>query len=283
MEKWLRTAEILSKTLGLTPYESRAFVSLVIYGPMSPTKLAQKARIPRPRAYDVLKSLVEKGLLMERLGRPSYYAPVEPTQGLRNFLNSRKIEMLRLFEEERRTAQNVAELLSQMYEKSKEPKLESKVWFTPRNNVFVATYSEAIKNCENEFVVAATDLFVPEKEILRALELALQRGISTRTVRLLTEHPRQEELERYEEVIKLTNQVRYLIVKEIPLRFAIFDERDVILWFLSESEPSMLQTVEALWLRIPPLAKILGRHFEDLWRNSKPILPILEKIKKGSK
>jgi len=43
------------------------------------------------------------------------------------------------------------------------------------------------------------------------------------------------------------------------------------------------QNLEALWLRIPPLAKILRKHFEELWKRGKPLLPILKEIKQRKK
>lgn len=281
MEDWLRLAENLNKQLGLTPYESRAYVSLMIYGPMSPSELAQKTTIPRPRAYDVLRSLMEKGLLIEQSGKPSIYAAVEPAQGLKNLLVGIEMETLRHLEEKRKSAQALAKLLSQMYEKSKNLKLErSKVWFTRRDSAFLAIYAEAVRNCEKEFLVATTSLRPPEKEILEAVEYPVKKGRSVRVVRQISELWTTKELERYEEVVKAGSQVRYLNVREIPLRFMVFDKRDVILVFPSESKLTTPQTLEALWLRIPPLAKILREYFEELWIKAKPILPILEDIKK---
>ena len=285
MEEWLKLAEILNKQLGLTPYESRAYVSLMIQGPMSPSELAQKTSIPRPRAYDVLRSLMEKGLLMEQSGRPSIYATVEPAQGLKNLIIGVEMETLRRLEEKRKTAQTLTKLLSEMYEKSKSLKLErSKVWFTRRDTAFIAMYAEAIRSFKKEFLVATTALRPPEKEILEAVKYALKtKGKSIRVVRQITKLWTLEELERYKEYIKAGSQVRYLSIKEIPLRFMIFDERDVIIVFPSESKSTMPQTLEASWLRIPPLAKILRERFEELWRKGKPILPILKKIKKKNK
>lgn len=282
MEEWLRLAEILNKQLGLTPYESRAYVSLMIQGPMSPSELAQKTSIPRPRAYDVLRSLMEKGLLMEQSGRPSIYAAVEPAQGLKNLLIAVEMETLGQLEEKRKTAQTLTKLLSQMYEKSKNRKLErSKVWFTRRDTAFISMYAEAIRSFKKEFLVATTALRPPEKEILEAVKYALKtNGKAIRVVRQVTKLWALEELEGYKEYIKAGSQVRYLNIKEIPLRFMVFDERDVIIVFPSESKLRMPQTLEALWLRIPPLAKILREQFEELWRKSKPILPILKEIEK---
>jgi len=281
MEDWLKLAEILNKQLNLTPYESRAYVSLVIHGPMSPSELAKKAGIPRPRAYDVLQSVIEKGLLVEQHGKPSIFAATEPKQALENLLTAIEMETSKQLEEKRKAAQTLTELLSQMYEKSRRLKIEKrKVWFTQRDVAFISIYCEAIRNCEKEFLVASTDLRSPEKEILESVKHALKKGKSVRVVRQITELWNKEELERYEEVIKAGSQVRYLNAKEIPLRFAVFDERDVIIVFPSESEATTSQTIEALWLRIPPLAKILHEKFEELWRKGEPILPVLKEIKK---
>jgi len=281
MEKLLRITEILNKQLGLTPYESRAYVSLLVHGPMSPSELFEKADIPRPRAYDVLRSLMEKGLLMEQSGKPSIYAAVEPGQGLKNLLVAIEMETSRQLEEKKGAIQTLTRLLSQMYEKSKNLKLErSKVWFTQRDTAFISIYSEAIRSCEKEFLVASTSPRPPEKEILEAVKYALKKGRSVRVVRQITDLWTKEDLERYEEYIKSGSQVRYLDIKEIPLRFMVSDERDVILVFPSEFELRMPQTLEALWLRIPPLAKILSQYFEELWRKGKPIFPILKEIKK---
>lgn len=283
MVEWPKLAEVLNKQLNLTPYESRAYVSLVMCGSMSPSELAQKAGIPRPRAYDVLRGLLEKGLLMEQSGRPSIYAAVEPAQGLRNLLIDMEMETLKQLEEKRKTAQTLTKLLSRMYEKSKGFNLErSKVWFTRRDTAFIAIYSEAIRNCEREFLVATTAIRPPEKEILKAVKHALNKGRSVRVVRQIAKSWTMEELERYEEVVKAGSQVRHLDIKEIPLRFMVFDERDVIIVFPAESGATMPKTLEALWLRFPPLARILREKFEELWRKGKPIIPVLKEIKKNA-
>ena len=279
MQEQSRLADILNKQLGLAPYESQAYVSLMMYGPMSPTQLAQKTSIPRPRAYDVLRSLAGKGLLMVQSGRPSIYAAVEPSQGLKNLIINIEMETLKLLEEKRKAAQRLTRLFLQMYEKSKNLKGErSKVWFTQRDNAFIAIYTEAIRSCKKELLVATTSVYPPEEEILEAVKCALDNGKSVRVVRQITKFWTVKELKRYGKYIEAGSQVRYLRIKEIPLRFMIFDERDVILVFPSETKPTKPQALEALWLRIPPLARILHENFEELWKKGKPILPILQNI-----
>jgi len=282
MANWQRLAEILNKELGLTPYESRAYVALLMHGTMSPSDMARKAMIPRPRTYDVVQTLMEKGLAIEQSGKPQIYAATKPSQGLKNLLVTIEIETTRQLEEKRKAAQELEQLLSPIYEKSKHLKLErSKVWYTQRDAAFIAIYAEAIRNCEKEFLVASRSLIPPEEETLEAVRYALKKGVTVRVVRQITDSWTLEELEKYERVIKSGSQVRYLEVKEIPLRFIVFDERDVILVFpQTESKTPTPQAIEALWLRISPLAKILREYFEELWRKGKPMMPILEEIKK---
>jgi len=279
MEKLTELVEILDKELGLTPYEARTYVSLIVHGPMSPSELAQKAGIPRPRTYDVLRSLVEKGLLIEQIGKPSIYAAVEPKQGLKNLLITMEMETLRKLEEKRKTVQTLAKLLSPIYEKSKGLRYERKVWFTRRDTAFISIYTEAIKNCKKKILVATTDPYPPERDILKAVKHVLKKGVTVKVIRSITSSWTKEDLNRYEEVIKAGSQVRYLDRKQIPLRYIIFDEREVILVFPPESESTTTKSLEALWLRIPPLAKILCKHFEELWKKSKPMLPILRQLK----
>ncbi len=282
METKAKLIEILNKQLGLSSYESQAYVSLTIYGPMSPSEIARKSDIPRPRTYDVLKSLMEKGLVVEQSGKPTIYAPVEPSQGLKNFFISIKQEVLRKLEEKKKAVETLTKSLSQIYEKTGKLKLEkSKVWFTNRDAAFISIYVEAIKNCEKEIVVASNSLRPPENEVLKAVKHALKRGTRIRVVRQITELWTLKELERYEDYVKAGSQVRYLDVNEIPLRFVVFDEKDTIIVFPLKQEST--NSLEALWLRIPPLAKILQKYFEELWRKGKPILPILRRMKEEKK
>ena len=273
----MQQAEILNREFGLSPYEARAFLTVVTLGPMAPSDIAQQAAVPRPRIYDVLRSLVQKGVLMERSGKPAIYAPVEPSEAIGNLLKTIEADTLRHLEDKRRTVRDLAAQLSGVYAKTRHLKLEEgKVWFTQRNTAFIATYAEALRDCEKDVLIASTSLTPPEKEVLAAVRSALGKGVSVRVVRQVTEQWTLEDLERYEKYIKAGSQVRYLDRREIPLRFMIFDDRDVILVFPAESGS---ETLEALWLRIPQLARILHQHFEELWTKATPVLAVLNELK----
>lgn len=66
------------RTLGLTEYEARAYISLTQLGPSTPRDVAHRAKIPHPSAYDALKTLVSKGWAETVASRPTIYSPRSP-------------------------------------------------------------------------------------------------------------------------------------------------------------------------------------------------------------
>src|SRR5699024_8110327 len=59
--------------MGLTRYEARAYLALIGRDAGTPAEVARIGHIPRPRAYDVLASLAERG----------FVAPASDSRGVR--------------------------------------------------------------------------------------------------------------------------------------------------------------------------------------------------------
>ncbi len=95
-----------------------------------------------------------------------------------------------------------------------------------------------------------------------------------RVLRQITPHWTRDELDEYEELIRLGDQVKYL--KYDDLRFAVFDKRDVVLVLPSEGGSQF-----AVWISLPSLAAILYKHFEVLWKKGQPALPLLREAKEA--
>jgi HTH-type transcriptional regulator, sugar sensing transcriptional regulator len=79
--------------LGLTTYEARAYVSLVRRDSFTAAQIARTAGLPRQRIYDVLASLVEKGLASARPGTVVKYAALAPELALERLVASKRAEM----------------------------------------------------------------------------------------------------------------------------------------------------------------------------------------------
>lgn len=76
----MREGEIIEKLqrLGLTKYESLAYITLLKLGPSKATDITKESGIPHTRVYDVLSSLHRKGFVDVMQGTPRLYKPVNP-------------------------------------------------------------------------------------------------------------------------------------------------------------------------------------------------------------
>jgi len=71
--------------LGLSTYESRTYIALVIYGYGDADTIARVAKIPRTSSYKVLAALEKKDFVISSEGRPKVYRPVSPETLKRRF------------------------------------------------------------------------------------------------------------------------------------------------------------------------------------------------------
>ncbi|ACJ17287.1 Hypothetical transcription regulator [Thermococcus onnurineus NA1] len=76
----MKEEEIIEKLqkLGLTKYESLAYITLLKLGPSKATDITKESGIPHTRVYDVLSSLHRKGFVDVMHGAPRLYKPVNP-------------------------------------------------------------------------------------------------------------------------------------------------------------------------------------------------------------
>jgi sugar-specific transcriptional regulator TrmB len=72
--------------LGLSVYESRAYVALVALGSGSTGLVAEIAHIPRTSTYRTLRSLERRGYVRSLPGRPKSFAPVDTSDLSKRFV-----------------------------------------------------------------------------------------------------------------------------------------------------------------------------------------------------
>ncbi|WP_258083872.1 TrmB family transcriptional regulator [Thermococcus thermotolerans] len=68
----------LLKELGLNEYEVRAYLTLIRNGPLTAGELATLSKVPQPRIYDVIRTLMAKGFVTTSQGRPKQVIPLSP-------------------------------------------------------------------------------------------------------------------------------------------------------------------------------------------------------------
>jgi len=71
------------RQLGLTEYETQAYLALVGGGQMGASDISAKSKVPYSRIYDVLGRLEEKQFIIVKRGRPTIYVAKAPTEVVR--------------------------------------------------------------------------------------------------------------------------------------------------------------------------------------------------------
>lgn len=71
-------AERALVSLGLPPYAARVYAALARVAQATAAELADQARVPRQRVYDVLESLIDQGLVTKCSGKPAVFLAVDP-------------------------------------------------------------------------------------------------------------------------------------------------------------------------------------------------------------
>jgi HTH-type transcriptional regulator, sugar sensing transcriptional regulator len=82
--------------LGLTSYEARAYVALTGRDSFTAAQAARLSGVPRQRIYDVLGSLVGKGMASARPGTVVKYAATDPALAIQRLVASRREEFAEL-------------------------------------------------------------------------------------------------------------------------------------------------------------------------------------------
>ena len=77
----MNTSSEVNKLL-LSQYETKAYLSLVAKYPLNGSQLSKHSGIPSAKIYEVLRNLLEKGLVTE-VGK-GIYAPLPPEEMLKN-------------------------------------------------------------------------------------------------------------------------------------------------------------------------------------------------------
>ena len=100
---WLRKLHLVDgahlerlQRLGLTSYEARAYLALLRRDSSTAAETARLGGLPRQRVYDVLSSLVEKGLASTRPGKAVKYAATPPEQGLASLIAQHRQQLTEL-------------------------------------------------------------------------------------------------------------------------------------------------------------------------------------------
>ena len=268
--------EIL-KTMGLSSYEARAYVTLVSLGVAVANEICSKADIPFGRIYEILGSLKEKGLLEVQGSRPKKYLAVEPGIALENLLEKKKAEI----EERHRQLITLASLA--------EVELNKNVKRSESKN----TFWNVVLGEEEIHTMLKKKMSEVKEELLMYMELGhhvggfgkIEEKAMDNFVSLLKKNVEikillgAEDLDKIEEYVDpemllemmpfVGGNLNVRIVKEVHVSFDILDKEKVIIKVKNPVSPKNHFAAIFVWDK--KLAKDLREKFEALWLNAIPL------------
>ncbi len=232
------------REIGLTSYETRAYLALIQSGVMTASHVSERSEVPYSKIYETLNSLQRKGWIETDKGRPTQYYPKSPSEA---FLAMR----LRLEEKTRLWKQAIIDELQPLYER-REFREKPDIWILRGESSVLAKLQEMLDGARKELMVAAPgfarvfmDAGVP------ALNRLQSGGVDIRV--MVTGGWNVEELRG---------------LGEIRVRDGMFgggiivDGREALL-LLGEEKPTLV-----IWSSHVGLVQFAKDYFQHLWRTA---------------
>lgn len=243
--------------LGLTTYEAKAYVALTRRDSSTAAQTARLADVPRQRIYDVLATLVEKGLASTRPGDVVKYAATPPTRALEGLLARRRHEL----EDLERTAEEMVEQLEPAYRAGQEhtDPLEYIEVLRDRRAIN-ERFAELQEGIKHEILVFTKPPYAtPAQENVEGLEV-----VRSHTARSIYEYSAFDDPAFAEGVrcfIEAGEDARF--VPELPLKLVIIDE--AIVMFGLEDPVAGSSGLTMMVVDHPSLARMLKIGFDAIW------------------
>jgi sugar-specific transcriptional regulator TrmB len=243
--------------LGLTSYEARAYLALLRRDSSTAAETARLAGLPRQRVYDVLSSLVEKGLASTRPGKAVKYAATPPEQALEGLVAQHRQQLADI---ERETAAMVDSLMPAYLAGQEHTDPLEYIEVLRDRRAINERFGELEAGIKNEILVFTKPPYAtPVFEHDEGLEV-----VSSHPARSVYEYsafddPRSAEgIRRY---IEAGEDARF--VEELPLKLVIIDERIVMFGIEDPVAGSSILTM--IVVDHPSLARLLKIAFEAVW------------------
>ncbi|HET7676368.1 MAG TPA: helix-turn-helix domain-containing protein [Candidatus Limnocylindrales bacterium] len=244
-------------SLGLTSYEAKAYLALIRRDSYTAAQVARQAALPRQRIYDVLGSLVEKGLATSRPGSVVKYAATSPELAIERLLNAR------------RQALNDLEQASRQMIEQLTPDFEAGQAHTdPLEYIEVLRDRGAINERFDELQAAIKrEILVftkppyatPPQENVEGLQVT--RTHTARSVYEFSIFDDPATIEGVRRFLEAGEEARF--VESLPLKLVIIDES--IVMFGMEDPVAGSSDLTIVVVEHPSLARILKVAFETVW------------------
>jgi len=256
------------KQVGLTTYESEAYLALISKRMMTAEEISEKTSVPITRVYGTLEQLMQKGFAKVVQGRPKRFHAVSPEQAKREYVTHLRQE----YETELLTIDNALRNLQRQVEPiyvESHLQVRAEELLEPLTDLRIMEKRtiDYVEGAESEILIS-TALFSWLPKIRTELRDAIKRGVSVRVLMQLgdvqTKNP-------FTELTKFGVQIRESPDPWHPVRGTLVDSKDLIfvIWAAEETERHWNPIVYTPnHTKNPGLIRIFRESFLFRWGNS---------------
>jgi sugar-specific transcriptional regulator TrmB len=222
------------RRLGLNQYAAKAFYALSVCGSSTAGELSERAELPRPRIYDVLRDLQDKGFVALKPGRPVRYAAMSVGEALRSLKKQRETDM----HDELKKIDEVGKAISSSLKSSAPVSkvfAEEAVWTLQGKQTIYSKISSMISGAKEHVIISSTPEGVLSKVAAHGKELdaAKARGVKIRIV-----SPKALD----------GAQIADVHIKDVPTRLVLADDQALI-FLTSDGTPN--EDEVGVWMQSP--------------------------------
>jgi sugar-specific transcriptional regulator TrmB len=249
--------------LGCSLSQARVYLAMIQIGTASIASISKASGIHRENLYEIITSMIEKGLVEKEAGVPAKYRIVPPEEALPVLVTRKLTQFSQLETEVQRIIENFKKSRhSEVYSND----VSSKFMVITGKDLIIKRLHKALENSKVSVDTVTTQNRFSQAivEFSEGYERALKRGVK---IRLATEKhtPAKSASEILCRLTKNPNfQVRYFSGHSTAIG-AVFDGNH---GHISLSATANLSGAEGLWSNNSCLIAITQAYFEQQWANS---------------
>ncbi|MBU1197905.1 hypothetical protein KJ765_05350 [Candidatus Micrarchaeota archaeon] len=242
------------RTLGLNQYEAQAYLALTQGGPKSAGEVADIGNIARPRVYDVLDKLQQKGFASLKSGRPVKYAAM-PLEEAITTLKKHKED--RLMDEISKIDEMSGRLAKQLSTSgtSKRYNIEENVWTLRGRNAIYSRLAQMVDRSKHHVILSSPPDNIARKinDNLPHFEKAKNRGVKVHVL-----SPISKLLDKRHALHSPNSHVSKIVTtlmdRHVPTRMILTDDEAML--FLT-NDHTLPEDEVGLWIKNPHISSTL--------------------------
>jgi HTH-type transcriptional regulator, sugar sensing transcriptional regulator len=260
-----RVVKALSN-LGLKSNEARAYLALLRHGPGTAAEVADAAGVARPKIYEALKSLEQRGFCSVSVDRIARFVPVAPDAALGEWTRRRAHDREIATHQDQRLAHELVSILPEPGGRlvgDAGGYMDARVGVDQTLEMFEEITSRAVSRLD---VVISSPVIQPREHWSEFEIGALRRGVG---VRVIYEAALVADEERYRPLVEAGGEAR--CATQLPLKMIVRDDgAEATVSLVDDSNGDVLTTTVAI--RHRELAVPFQLLFNRQWRQAR-VLP----------